>query len=294
MTKQEKFSLDVVDSAYDIESLVVVKQLPLIEEKLEKAAAQIDARLSGIKDLACTEDTKAAVKKLRAELGKEFDALESVRKKIKKAVVEPYESFEAKYKSFVSEKYKSADASLKEKIDAVEGEIKRVKREELKSFFDECAEAKAVVDYASFERAFPTIGLSESLASLKKRAAEYIDDTASDIESISALDDAAELLVEYKASHNLAFALSTVRQRKEEKARQEQLKAEREERAKLEAEQVVKVEQYAPPEEIAPRVEAVEEPVKKFTARFAVTDTQQRLEELKAFLIAGGYLYQNI
>ena len=100
--------------------LIKVVQLPVIEEQLRSMKEAVDKRVEEALSLVCTEETIQTVKSARAELNKEFQALEEQRKEVKKAVLGPYERFEAVYKECVRDAFKKADAALKGKVDATE------------------------------------------------------------------------------------------------------------------------------------------------------------------------------
>ena len=78
--------------------LIVVQQLPIISEQLRTVKAQVEARVSCILSLVCTEDTYKEIKKERAALGKEYAAFEQRRKAVKAEITAPYEQLEAVYK----------------------------------------------------------------------------------------------------------------------------------------------------------------------------------------------------
>lgn len=90
--------------------LIVVRQLPEIEERLRAAKDSVDKRVSDALSMVCTEETVQAVKAERAKLNQEFAILEDQRKAAKKAVLDPYERFETVYKECVSIAFKQAFA----------------------------------------------------------------------------------------------------------------------------------------------------------------------------------------
>ena len=81
--------------------LIRVTQLPVIEERLRSMKAHVDESVQEALSLVCTEETVTAVKKARADLNNQFADLEEQRKAVKKAVMEPWERFEAVYKECV-------------------------------------------------------------------------------------------------------------------------------------------------------------------------------------------------
>ena len=55
--------------------LIVIKQLPVIEERLKQIKEDVTTRTEQVLSLVCTEETLQTVKKERASLTKEFTTL---------------------------------------------------------------------------------------------------------------------------------------------------------------------------------------------------------------------------
>ena len=273
--------------------IIVVKQLPVIEQQLAQIKETVNERVSAAMKLVCTEDTVKAVKKARTELNAEFKAWEDKRKEVKTAVMTPYEKFEAVYKDCISDSYKAADKDLKQKIDEVEQELKSKKAAEVKSYFEEYLASKDI-DFVTYEQAGINVTLSASLKSLKEQAKAFIDRIVSDLALIETFTDLkAEILVEYKKSLNVSDAITGVKARtkavQEEQARQE---AEAEKRA-AEAQRVEAIKAAIPEAPAAVEAPAeVQQEEPKLTLRFTVKATKTKLRELKKFLDEGGYTYE--
>nr|DAJ90366.1 MAG TPA: Protein of unknown function (DUF1351) [Caudoviricetes sp.] len=274
-------------------NIIQVKQLPIIVEQLHEVKAEVTAKVEQALSLVCTENTVKDVKKVRSELNKELKDYEERRKAVKKAIMTPYEQFEAVYKDCISDTYKKADAELKGKIDSVENELKEQKKAEVKGYFDEYLTATGI-DFVTFENAHINVTLSASMKSLKEQAKVFIDKIVDDLNVINTQEHKDDILYEYKASLNVSAAITTVTNRykaiEAAKAREEERKA----REQAEAESAAKVEEVVeavtPPtvESIAPPVE--EE--KTYTLKFTVRGTMPRLKALKEFLNNGGYDYE--
>ena len=276
--------------------IIVVKQLPVIEQQLAQIKQQVAERVETVTSLVVTEDTVKAVKKARAELGAEFKSWEEKRKEVKKAVITPYEKFEDVYNDCISNSYKTADKLLKQRIDEVENELKAKKAAEVQSYFEEYLASKGI-DFITYAQAGLNVTLSASLKSLKEQAAAFIDRIVSDLALIETFTDLkAEILVEYKKSLNVSDAITGVKARakavQEEQARQE---AEAEKRA-AEAQRVEAIKAAIP--EAPAAVEAPTEqtaapaPEQKFCIRFTVKGTKEQLIALKKFLNEGEYEYE--
>ena len=269
-------------------AVIEVKQLPVIEERLQAIKAQIAERVNYAKSLVCTEDTAREIKKIRAEFNKEFKELEEKRKEVKKAVMMPYDRFEVVFKECVSEPYKEADADLKNKIDSVENELKAEKAAEVRAYFDEYLASRNVTMPLTFECANINVTLSASLKSLKEKAKAFIDRVCDDLNLIETQEHKDEILYEYKQSLNVSYAITTVANRykaiEEQKAKEEERKA----RAEAEQKAVEKVEQVV--ESLTPPTVEEQEPI--ITAKFTVKGTRTQLKALKEFLNNGGYDYE--
>lgn len=285
--------------------IIVVKQLPVIIERLAQIKEEVTAKVEVAKSLVCTEETVKEVKKARAELGKEYKAWEEKRKEVKSVVMSPYEQFEAVYKDCITNTYKTADNELKRKIDSVESELKEKKEQKVIDYFNEYLLSKGI-DFVSFEDARINITLTASMKSLKDQAKEFIDKITDDLALIETQEHKAEILVEYKRSLNVSQAITSVTARlraiEEEKKRQEEAAAKKAAEEQRLAEIRVKEEETSvtltpptlePQEE--PQVEVpeiVEEVEEEFCLNFKVTATMAKLKELKAFLNERGYKYE--
>lgn len=225
----------------DITNLIVVKQIPIIEEHLLAIKAQIQADVNDALALDCTEDTKNQVKKIRAELNKQFKELEEKRKGVKGKVLEPYNQFEAIYKSCVTEVFKPADNALREKIAAVELVQKQEKEKKAREYFAEYSESLNI-DFVKFEDVGLNITLNISDKKCKETCKAFLDKVAEDIALIDTQEHKDEILVEYKASLNVSTAITTVCNRHKAIEEENRRRVEAEAKAKAEAEHQAVVE----------------------------------------------------
>lgn len=268
-----------------MEDLIIVKQLPQIEEHLKELSMEIDKKVENAKALICTEDNVKTIKQVRADLNKEFKEVEQQRKIVKEQVLAPYMQFEEIYKQYISDKYKSADVDLKQKVDSVEKELKAKKEQEIKNYFEEYKNENNI-DFIAYEQARINVTLSASMKSLKEQVKQFIDKVSDDLKLIDTQEHKAEILVEYKNTLNVSNAITTVTNR---------FKAIEEEKKKQE-EKVVTIESNENHEITKKSYEQLENifnnQEKTFTITFTVTDTAIRLKQLKNFLIREGYQYE--
>lgn len=270
------------------QDLIVVKQLPIIQEQLKTLSIEIDKKVENAKSLVCTEETVKEIKQVRADLNKEFKDLESQRKLVKEQVLAPYMQFEEVYKQYVSDKYKDADIELKNKVDSIENELKTKKEQEIKDYFEEYKTANNI-DFITYGQAKINVTLSASMKSLKEQVKSFIDKITDDLNLIETQENKAEILVEYKQTLNVSQSITTVTNRfkavEEEKKKQEEL-------MKRINEQPIVVTLKEEPE-----IEVLEQPKAEIqedilTLNFKVRGTRSKLKLLKEFLEKGGYDYE--
>lgn len=284
-------------------NLIVVKQLPVIEEHLRVLSEKIDDQVSVAMDMACTADTVRDVKKVRAELNREFKALENQRKTVKAAVLGPYEGFEKTYTQYVGMKFRAADDSLKKKISDVEDVLKDQKEADIREYYIEKA-ASLNIDPKEypFERAEINITLSASEKSLKAGADEFLQRIADGLTMIESQPLRDEILVEFRKSLNApqatAFVIERHRLAEEEHQRAEKRRAEenalKEHASAVESDTETQERLASPTEEVSAPAEECEpvrgEPV--YHTKFTVWGTKDKLLAVKEFLDDGGYRYE--
>lgn len=262
------------------DGIINIRQLPIIEERLKELKADIESRTKAAMDLACTEGNVKEIKKVRADLRKECDEYETARINVKKAVLAPYNAFEATYKTCVSIPFKTADDELKRKIAEVEDGLKAEKRKRVEDFVIELRKSLNL-EWVPLSRAVPNVTLSASESALNQKAVEELERIYNDVNAISD----PEVLAEYKKSYSLSNAQITVanRRREIERAAEEARKREQQEEIKREAEK--KVTETVPVESLAPPVQK-KAPKKRCKMTFTVIGTIDQLKALKAFMIS--------
>lgn len=268
-----------------MQDLIIIKQLPQIEEHLRELSLEIDKKVEQAKSLICTEENVKAIKQVRADLNKEYKEVEQQRKAVKEQVLAPYMQFEEVYRQYISDKYKSADVDLKNKVDSVESELKAKKEQDVKDYFEEYKNENKV-DFVAYEQAKINVTLTASMKSLKEQVKIFIDKIVDDLKLINTQENQAEILVEYKKHLNVSRAITEVVDRKKALLEIEQQRAENNlEKEKQEIEKNL--------QQLASAVKAPEATQEKiYTITFTVTGTAPRLKQLKDYLLREGYQYE--
>lgn len=274
-----------------IDSLVVVEQLPVIKEQLKLISDEVDKEINYALSLECDEDSKKEVKDARARLNKIKTILEDKRKKVKNAVMTPYDEFEKIYNELVKSKLVKADDILKNKINEIEILQKDEKELELKEFANNYFNSYNIQNLVRFENIGLNITLSASIKSLKDQIIEFCKKIENDLNLIELEEYKNEILVEYK--NNLDFSKSKIvvyqrhKDLEEVNRKNEELNKQREEEKKV----VEKVEEIIKEQEIALPKEIIEEDVKSLF-QFKVLMTDKQAKELINWFKERGIKYE--
>lgn len=290
--------------------LIIVRQLPVIEDQLRTVREHIQARVSSVLAMECTEETCKEVKKARSELNAQYRDLERRRKEVKAQIEAPYKKFEEVYKAYAGDLFVEADKTLAQKISAVENGLRQKKAAKVRAYFEEYRESLGIpADLATYDRAGIVVTLSASEKSLKTQAKTFLDRINEDLELIATQEHKDEILVEYRKTLNASQAVTVVSNRhaaieRQRKAREEM--AALAERKKASEEVVRKVvetnqsvnmqleSQTAVMAPIAVKQPEPANPVKMYETAFKVTGSIDQLKALKKFLEDGGYTYEQL
>lgn len=306
----------IEDSAEPVETTdlitmaqITVTQLPIIEERLRDVKAAVEATVADAKSLVATADTIQAVKTRRAELNKQFDALDEQRKAVKEQIMAPYTRFEAVYKECIAGPFKEADKALKTTVDGFEGEMKKKALKKLEDFYYELC-ASEQIDWLTFDKALTASGIKIGMADTKTRKPQKAMDAMANFTSrialgmsqIRQMEDSAEIMVEFKKTLDVGMAAATVQERKRRVREAEEAEAKRKAEEAQRQEMIAKVEalrptQVAPPTTVATRTVAQGNfpPSIGFRIYFRNADEYQKvlptLRELKNILVTEGIQY---
>lgn len=289
-----------------VNDLIVVKQLPVIEDRLDEALRAVQGRLKDTAALVVTDENYKELKKVRADLNKELGELEALRKKVKEAVEAPYKKFETGAYKRLADEYKVAISTLDGEIKDVEIGLRGQRQEELSAYFDEYRQSLGIDSaLTDLGRSGIKVGLSGSMKSLKDQVRAYLDGVDGDIKMIDTLDDRDEVLAEYRVLLSVTDAVRVVADRKK---RIEEMRLKREaaeeERKQREA-QIAAVNEairqgaqeaqnpqdnggaVSAPTQTAELAEEPSEDATKYSAKYLgyeITGTMSQLKALKAFL----------
>jgi hypothetical protein len=229
------------------------------------------------------------VKKLRAELSKEFAQMEEQRKAVKRQVMAPYETAEKKYKEFISEPYKAADSQLREWVDEYQNGMKTACRCYLEDYFNELCAAHGI-DFLPFESCGVAIDMAMARQKEPRAAMEQIENhvrsVRADLDTILKMHNAAAVMAEYRCVPNLAHAVYFAQGRAELNAAMNNYISEQLERNQQQRNNMAELLEAAP--ELAP------EPEETYTVCFKATGTLPALKAMKAHGLAVGVVFEEL
>ena len=272
---------------------IQITSFPEVENHLHSLKESWEQKARDARAMVCTDDTVQTVKKLRADMRKEFDLAETQRKAAKEQYMAAWVRLEAIYKDCVKDPFTRADADYKFKIAEVEDVQKAECEKMCREYFAELC-AVHHVEWLRYEQAGVRITLAEAKkqtpSKLFDALSEFVARVACDVDAINGRNivDACAVMVEYKRNGlNLAKAQKAVRDAMEAHEQERKAAEERAEQKKHEAEAVAKVEAAAP---LAPPVEAKEE--KLLTVKFTATATRDKLIKLREWMKEEGIEYK--
>ena len=194
--------------------LVVVKQLPIIEDRLDEAFVAVQERLKTMANLVVTEENYKELKKVRADLNKEFGELDALRKKVKEAVEAPYKKFETGAYKRLADEYRISISQLDGEIKEVEIGLKSQRQEELFQYFEEYRQSLGLDSaLADPKKSGIKVGLSGSMKSLKEQVRKYLNGIDGDLKMIDTLENRDEVLAEYRVLGSVTDAVRVVAER---------------------------------------------------------------------------------
>ncbi len=230
--------------------------LRVIKWNKEELEAAVRQKIAAYENIVYTEDNIKQAKADRAELNKLVTAIEERRKKMKKIINEPYETFEAELKEVLA-LIQEPVGIIDKQVKAFEDQQKEEKKAKIRAAYDE-----AIGDLASvlpFEKVFDSRYLNQTykLVTAQTDIKSKVEKVRTDLETIDSLEskyklnakdvyiktlDLSKALAENKRLSDLEEKLEAEKRRKaeeeaERKRQAEERRKEAEERARLAEEQ---------------------------------------------------------
>lgn len=280
------------------EQLLQSYEIMFNNEDLKKELA---TRLVKYQGLVYSEANIKEAKADRATLNKFKEAIENKRKEIKKACLQPYESFETKIKEIV--------AMIDQPIQAIDAQVKnyeQVKRDEkqqaIKQFYtDKVAD---LADLVPFDRVFNQKWLNATYkeADIHKEITDLFIKVEDDLKVIGDLNSEYEAQGKdaYLKTFDLTVALQEMKRLEEQAAKLAEYNRQQAEKKRQAAEAKSQPEAIKP--QPSPETKVVNKPEMSIKPNpeqvqiidFRVEATQDQLNALKQFLLTNGIKYGRV
>ena len=189
--------------------LIVLKQLPIIEQQLQSISQSIDKRVEEINNLEVNEETIKEVKKVRTDFKKDFNELEEKRKEEVKEYFEEYKKANnidfVEYKQLgikigLSDSLKSLKEQVKQFIDQRIDDLELINTQEHKT--EILVEYKQTLNVSSaittVNNRFKAIEEEKKKEEQEKKLQQFIIDTAKESDKYVQCNDVLQAPVEEK------------------------------------------------------------------------------------------------
>lgn len=262
---------------------------PVITENLDSVRQGLQILLTDISTLPKNDDTLKYVKQVRANLSKEFSILETQRKEVKQQVMAPYLQAEAKYKDYISNPYKEADELLKAWVDGYQNELKDKCTKVLREYFEELCQAYDI-DFLSFDDLGIVVDMTMARQKEPRKAMERIYKIVSgvreDMDSILKMDNAAQIMVEYRKHPVLSSAMTAASKNRQEQAQIQRYVLNQQQRMEEKEENAAAL--------IAAEPDLVTETEERVNVAFLATGSIASLKAMKAYGMSLGITFEDI
>lgn len=188
---------------------ISIKQLPVLEydalfnetkEEINKAIQFTQ------KDFIVTKENKVEIKESRTSLRNRKTELNDQFKAIKEKVFAPWDVFEKKFKEELINPLTEAEQKVKVKVDEIEDNDKKEKREESEVYFAEYVKQMELenedwgcdLSFINYDMVDINITLSISDKKLKEIPKEFVDMIVGNLRTISVMPEAPRFYAEYK------------------------------------------------------------------------------------------------
>jgi hypothetical protein len=193
-------------------------------DDLKSQALELAANMENVE---VNEETIKDSKKLLAAVNKRVKELEDRRIKIKRLMLEPYDTFEKQVKEIVGI-VKEADETLRQQVRNLEEMDRIEKRNILESIFNKRKALYTLGDLIDFGENFlesKHLNKTQSIEKTEEEMIVFLEKTEKDVKVMQRLQDVQAHLQCYLEHFDLALAMTQVNQEKERKARIEQSQA---------------------------------------------------------------------
>lgn len=187
-------------------------------DEFEALKEQALALAGEIEAVDVTEDNIKVSKKMLAAVNGKLKEMDTRRISIKKELMQPYESFEAKVKEIVNI-VKAADETVRSQVRELEENERSAKRDLIQSIFDKRIKHYTFGESFGFDQFLKPNHLNKSttMKTVETDMVKWLQKIDSDLKVISGLPKSDLILMEYYVTKDVTKALAIVSERQERK-----------------------------------------------------------------------------
>lgn len=201
----------------------VAVSLPVIRfDDYEKLKAQAEEIANFVSQVEVTEENVKEAKRLLAEINKSLGVLNRRRIDVKNYILAPYEAFNAKVKE-IETIVKDADSLVRGQVREME-EAERAKKEQvLRDIWTKRIELYRFCKIFDFEDWLKPkhLNKTQAISKSEKEMTEFLEKSETDLEVLYGMDDADNLILEYRCCHDVAEAIQRTKAKHERLEEQE-------------------------------------------------------------------------
>ena len=187
----------IMNKIIETNSIVTLETKPSIKSKIEEVVKEIAKKIDSLKldSLEPTEDNKARIKEIRAELNKDFKAYEADRKLIKSIINKDYDEFEKEYNNKIKPLFKKTDIELATKVEEIQKAQDQVFIDYAEDYFSKRYESlskeASFIDFKNIKVNYT------NKKQIRESIDKYIDGIENDLKIISLQEDRDLIHAEY-------------------------------------------------------------------------------------------------
>lgn len=197
---------------------IITTQGDVTFEEYDNLLSEANNLAEHVKQVEVNEENVKEAKRLMAQMNNRVKELETTRKDVKKALLEPYNRFDNQVKTIKSVIDDAVSHVKKQERELTEQEREN-KKQAIADIFDKRIKHygfEKIMGFADFLKP-QYLNKSFSMNKVENELVEWLEKTKRDLETIEKLDNRDELIVEYQNTQDLSMAFEIIDKRNQRK-----------------------------------------------------------------------------
>lgn len=197
---------------------IITTQGDVTFEEYDNLLSEANNLAEHVKQVEVNEENVKEAKRLMSQMNNRVKELETTRKDVKKALLEPYNHFDNQVKTIKSVIDDAVSHVKKQERELTEQEREN-KKQAIADIFDKRIKHygfEKIMGFADFLKP-QYLNKSFSMNKVENELVEWLEKTKRDLETIEKLDNRDELIVEYQNTQDLSMAFEIIDKRNQRK-----------------------------------------------------------------------------